>query len=317
MQLEDIGERLIKEFPTLSKKKLGELLHKRHPDLFKDSEAGRRLIRGITNSAGKTGNNKKDVSHLLKLPEPEGNDFSPFILKSKLTTLLCDIHLPYFHKEALGLAFDRTVDRQPDTLILNGDTIDCYHLSSFEKDPRQRGFKYEIDVLKSFLEQLRNKLPKARIIFKLGNHEERYERFILSQAPALLDLECFTFEEVCQFRNYGVEVVKNKKIIKLGDLNIVHGHEFSRSVMSPVNIARGFFLRAKANIIGGHHHQTSEHFEQDVNEKIVGAWSVGCLSELHPKYMPINKWNHGFAEIESDGKEFEVDNLKIINGKIR
>ena len=316
MQLQDLVERLIKEHPTLSKKKLGELLYHRHPDLIKNAEHGRRTIRGLTKSAGK-GSYIKDLSGLLKLPEPEENDFKPINLKSKLTTLLCDIHLPYFHKQALNLAFKRTADRQPNTVILNGDTIDCYHLSSFEKDPRQRGFKYEVDMLKSFLEQLRGKLPKTRIIFKLGNHEERYERFILSQAPALLDLECFTFEEVCNFRNYGVEVVKNKKIIKIGDLNIIHGHEFARNVMSPVNIARGFFLRAKANIIGGHHHQTSEHFEQDVNEKIVGAWSVGCLSELHPKYMPLNKWNHGFAEIESDGKEFVVDNLKIINGKIR
>jgi len=39
---------------------------------------------------------------------------------------------------------------------------------------------------------------------------------------------------------------------------------------------------------------------------------------MNPMYMPINKWNHGFAFVQiSEGGDFEVDNLRIINGKIR
>ncbi len=76
-------------------------------------------------------------------------------------------------------------------------------------------------------------------------------------------------------------------------------------------------MRAKANIIGGHQHQTSEHTESNINGKVVGAWSVGCLCDLHPKYRPVNKWNHGFAIVKQfkDGS-FEVHNKKIIDGKI-
>ena len=52
--------------------------------------------------------------------------------------------------------------------------------------------------------------------------------------------------------------------------------------------------------------------------KVVTTWSTGCLSELHPGYMPVNKWNHGFAVIRVDENgDFEVDNLRIIKVKVR
>ena len=88
--------------------------------------------------------------------------------------------------------------------------------------------------------------------------------------------------------------------------------------MSPVNIARGLYLRAKANTICGHHHRTSEHTEMNINGKITTTWSVGCLSELHPAYMPINSWNWGFAMVtlSDDKKSFEVENKRIFNGKV-
>jgi hypothetical protein len=75
-------------------------------------------------------------------------------------------------------------------------------------------------------------------------------------------------------------------------------------------------MRAKANAICGHSHQTSEHTERDVNNKMVTTWSVGCLSELSPDYSPYNKWNHGFAFITSNGNEFTVQNMRIYKGKV-
>jgi hypothetical protein len=34
--------------------------------------------------------------------------------------------------------------------------------------------------------------------------------------------------------------------------------------------------------------------------------------------MPYNKWNHGFAWVETEASgDFEVKNLRIIEGKVR
>jgi hypothetical protein len=172
-------------------------------------------------------------------------------------------------------------------------------------------------MVRSFISQLVKLFPKTRIIYKAGNHCERYEKKIMKNLPQFIDLGWMTLETALHWEQpYKIEVVKNKRIIKAGHLNICHGHEFAKGFIAPVNVARGFYLRAKTNIIAGHHHRISEHIETDINNKTVGAWSTGCLCELHPQYMPNNNWQHGFATVEINGNDFKVNNIKIINGKI-
>ena len=315
-----IEEKTVDGVCTLSKKKLSEILNKRHPEVFQTPEHARRIVRYITGSAGGT-DRKKYIKEKIewngfKLPEPEKNDYSKVIIKEKRIGNLSDIHFPYYDKVALTVAVKNLIEFKPDCIVLNGDIIDCYQLSNFQRDPRQRSFKYEIDMLRNFVVELRGLFPNTRIIFKLGNHEERYERVILSRVPELVDLELFSFANVISAKELGIEVVTNKRLIKAGHLNIGHGHEFAKGFVAPINPARGFFMKAKSNFIGGHHHRTSEHVEQDINGKITACWSTGCLSELNPHYMPINNWNHGLANIELDGDDFMVKNLKIVNGRI-
>jgi predicted phosphodiesterase len=316
---EFIEQHTVKGISKFSKKKLGELLTHKHPDLFNTPEDGRKFIRMATGSSGK--GHRKQIKVVtewngFQLPKPEKNDASRFIVSQNRIGIIGDIHFPYYDKVALDLAVKYLIKWKPTCLILNGDIIDCYHLSSFERDPRQRSFKYELDMLKAFFVELRELFPEARIVYKLGNHEERYEKKILAQVPELIELEYLTFQNLIKARDYGIEIVKNKRLIRAGHLNIAHGHEWRSSFAAPVNPARGFYLKAKANILAGHCHRTSEHFEQDVNNKIIGSWSVGCLSELNPHYAPYANYNHGFATVEIDGKDFKVDNKKIYNGKI-
>ncbi len=110
---------------------------------------------------------------------------------------------------------------------------------------------------------------------------------------------------------------KGKQIIKYADLNIIHGHEYVFSISNPVNAARGLFNRAKASTLCFHHHRTSEHTETTITGKTITCWSVGCLCNLRPDYMPLNSWNHGFVEIYGDGNDgFHVDNKRIVNYRI-
>jgi len=316
---------IIKEFTVngvskYSKKKLSEIIHQRHPDLFNTTETARSHIRDLTGANGAGRLIKKELKIKWKgfnLPEPEKNDYSKVIVNEKRIGILSDIHFPYYDKAALNAAISFLIEWQPDCIILNGDIIDCYQLSFFIRDKRQRSFKYELDMLASFFVQLRQLFPKQRIIFKMGNHSERYEKQILANVPELIELELFTFENVIDAKKYNIEVVKNKRIIKIGQkLNVLHGHETTGGISAPVNPARGLFLRTKASTIAGHNHQTSEHIESDLNGNIIGCWSTGCLCELNPHYMPINKWNHGFCTVENHDVDFTVRNMKIIKGRI-
>lgn len=77
-------------------------------------------------------------------------------------------------------------------------------------------------------------------------------------------------------------------------------------------------MRGKVSAFQGHNHATSSHTESDMNGKVVTTYSLGCLCELHPEYMPLNKWNWGFAEVDLDdnGQDFEFRNHTIYKGKV-
>jgi predicted phosphodiesterase len=314
----------IKEFTgyngiRIKKTDLARILCGRHPELFESVENARTVIRYVTKSSGELLKGQaKTVAEWkpLQLPEQEKNDYSKYVIHSKKIAILSDIHFPYADLKALDIALQYIFEWQPDCIVLNGDIIDCYQLSFYERDPRKRSFKYELDILRSFFVQLCERFPNTKIVFRSGNHERRYERRILQQVPELIDLEMFTFDNVIKAREHGIDYVGNKRLIKAGHLNIAHGDEFVGGSASPVNPARGYYMKAKTNIICGHNHRTSNHVERDINDKIIGAWSIGCLSELNPSYMPINNWNLGFCTVEIDGEEFRVNNMKIINGKI-
>jgi len=43
------------------------------------------------------------------------------------------------------------------------------------------------------------------------------------------------------------------------------------------------------------------HTEMTIERKQISSWSIGCLCGLAPQFMPVNKWNHGFATSSPSG----------------
>lgn len=310
------------QMPTLT---LARIMYNENIELFNNVDAARTILRYLEGKIGK--DKRKSIAnknYLMngerpknpwKLPESEEAKYEPYILKAKRLAVLSDIHVPYHSVEAITAAFDKIAEEKPDAILLNGDTVDFYGLSRFMKDSRKRSVAHELQALNEFLDVLQQ--FGAKIIYKLGNHDERYEHFLMHKAPELLGIPEFKFENLLKAGERGMAVVGEKRIIKANKLNIIHGHEYP-SVFSPVNIARGLYMKGKVSAMQGHNHAVSEHTETDMNGEIVTTWSVGCLCELNPAYMPLNKWSHGFAmvDLSDNGKDFEVRNYRIYKGKI-
>ena len=310
--------------PTLA---VARIMYNENKEVFKDVEHARSKLRYIE---GKTGEKyKKNLGtktqfvmnghrprNPYKLPESDETKYEPYSIKAKKLAVLSDVHIPYHSLDACSCALDKIFIEKPDAILLNGDFIDFYGLSRFMKDPRKRSVAHELEAARQFLDVLAT--FGAKIYFKLGNHEERYEHFLMQKAPELLGVQQFELRYLLGLDERGIDLIGEKRIIKANDLNILHGHEFGGSIFSPVNIARGLFLRGKVTAMQGHNHSVSEHTESNMNGDIVTTWSLGCLSELNPAYLPINKWSHGFAivDLNENGKDFHVRNYRIHKGKI-
>ena len=320
---------ILEKFPKASTLTIARMLHESDPLDFPTIENARSAVRyhrgemkGQNKSnriAERTKEEKIQANGWNKVPESDYKSIEPVIVPSgnNRILLLNDIHLPYHDEEALTIALRWAYKRKPNLIILNGDTMDMYQASRYIKDRKLRDLAGEIDITRDFLRQLREEFD-CPVYFKIGNHEARWENYLKSVAPELLGIADFELRNVLRFGEIGITEVKDKQIIKAGKLSILHGHEFGHSVFSPVNAARGLYMRAKSSSIIGHHHQTSEHSEKDLAGNVVTTWSVGCLCGLSPEYMPYNKWNHGFAWIETEPNgDFEVKNLRIIDGKVR
>jgi predicted phosphodiesterase len=254
-----------------------------------------------------------------KLPSSDYEELETFHIPKGCRRLLImsDIHLPYHDEEALSAAIAYGIKHKADAVLLNGDTIDMYMASRFIKDPRLRDLAGELEMTRQLLETLNEAIP-GPIYFKLGNHEDRWENYLKVTAPELLGITDFKLENILRFGQYGAHLIKSRQKIMFGDLSIMHGHEFGNSVFSPVNPARGLFMKAKATCVIGHHHQTSEHSEKDMHGNVITTFSTGCLCGLSPEYLPYNKWNLGWMFVERDEEgEVQVRNLRYVDGKVK
>jgi len=322
------------EMPT---KKLARIMYSEHPLLFTNLDDARNALRYIE---GKRGHKNlaavKDSPYFMdtprshnpySLPASDEKEYVPYVIEGpQRIAALFDVHCPYHSIEALTAALEWLSEHKPSMLLIGGDFFDFYGLSRFIKDPDKRSPAEEIRIGVELLKALFTALQPKNVIFKMGNHDERFEHFLwqkMGEMSGLQDLEELkeiTLENILRKRlghKFPLDFVGEKRIIKAGNLNIAHGHEFPSGISSPVNIARGLYMRAKADAICGHHHRSSNHVEQDINGHMITTWSVGCLCDLHPLYMPINSWNHGVALITLDEEgNVDVQNKRIKNGRI-
>lgn len=338
-----VAEKYVRKFPKANSQTIARILVKKEPLEFVSLEHARLAVRYLRGAQGKKHRHKQKVpgspfhekkptmkhtltvvdlapDPLMEIPEPlsKATDWKPYrIFGEARIGMLQDVHVPFHDKAALIAAIAYLRDYKPTHIILNGDFCDFHAISKYRKRPKECDFPGELAQIKQVFEILRKVFPTEKIIFKNGNHEDRYEIYMIDHAPEIFDMEQFTLKSLLELDKYGFEHVDDAKIIQVGPFfNIIHGHEFG-NISTQVNVARTLFLRAKTNCAMSHLHRTSENTETTMDGKLISTWSTGCLCDLKPRYRRLNSWNHGFMTVDlaADG-QFTVQNRRIIKGKI-
>mgnify|MGYP002623791795 CR=1 FL=1 len=188
-------------------------------------------------------------------------------------------------------------DLQPDMVFLGGDIVDCGPVSSYTRKPDKEGaFQEELDHAWAQLSDLREAVPKAKMLYLLGNHEDRLKRLILSKAPALFGLRNLGWDKMLDLGSLGIKLLPEGDPYRVGHLQHIHGHELRGS--SQVSPAHQLIQKINDSVICGHHHQFSVSHKTGLNGKYYVALSNGCLSTLHPDYTFNPRWRQGFTVID-------------------
>ena len=323
----EMAKRLCRKFPDAPARTLAKRLVKESNGAITVEQARGRIRKQF----GVNGNyNRKTVKSPtvraprkageVTLPPSSAEPWTPHRLAvTGRVGILSDVHVPYHSEVAVNAAVAYLKAQEPAALLLNGDIADFYAISRYMKDPTQRDFKGELEAVRQFIAWIRQEFPAIPIVYKLGNHEERFQHWLWEHAPEICDDHRMSLCAWLEFEKHGITMVDDQRPIMLGKLPVLHGHELPKGMAAPVNVARGAFLRTLSTVLVGHSHKTSNHAESDMWHHETGCWSTGCLCDLRPDYARINRWNWGFAMVTVyDRGAFDVQNFRVMtDGSVR
>lgn len=326
----DIAKEYIIKYIELSKKNgrgysktsIARVLHMDHPDLFKDVENARQIVRHLTASHGINSRAVQkgymEFAEMFALIPDQVRELNtdPFVIPDqyKNTLWISDLHSRFMDRKAFEIAVNYGLKRGANSVIINGDFIDHYDKSKFDKDPKILPYFFEeqewgVGILELLQETF------GKVFLKLGNHDLRRQLYINKLAahmPELLDY--IDFDKWLYFEGSKVDFIEDNRVIQYGKLNAIHGHEIQGG--GGIHVAHNRLQKAFDSVISGHSHVAQSKVTKKLNGEVIGSWSLGCLADLNPRFNPINNWTHGFATTERDSTGFfEVENKVILNGK--
>ena len=82
-------------------------------------------------------------------------------------------------------------DLQPDAVVMNGDAVDAPRISrwspgDWQNMRRQPKVVDELEAARERLSEILEASPRATHVWTLGNHDARFERYIIDRAPELI-----------------------------------------------------------------------------------------------------------------------------------
>lgn len=250
------------------------------------------------------------VPDWLNTFEDGREEVKPVLRLQGKTAVLSDIHLGIHDKAALIAAIQYAKSDRVENIVLNGDILDAAQISGHPKYSDTPKFLNELELTKQFLQGLRSEFKEQNIYFKLGNHEDRLQRYLMAKADAVAEL--VDYPRLLNLDDLNIRYVESTQFMRIENTFIVHGHEMK--VSGGVNPARALILKAAANVVMGHVHRTSFASIKSLDGKFYKAYTTGCLCKLRQNYMPHSNSNHGFAIVHENGS---VDNIFIENGVVQ
>lgn len=205
---------------------------------------------------------------------------------------LSDTQFPFVDEPLLEAVYTFVQDWKPNDIILNGDIVDMYEVSDFDKRP-ERAFSVqtEIEMAVDFMRSLKRYAAKdCQLWWADGNHEERFNRYLWRKAaeiqfavadlPALLHLD----ELAAGYVPYG------KHVDYLGFV-FTHGNFVSQF---SAYTAKRHLDRYRSSGANGHTHRLGSYSVTDMHGRSHTWYEMGSLCRRDLDYVKgVANWQSG------------------------
>lgn len=250
--------------------------------------------------------------------------------KTFTRVIIPDTHGAHLDKQAAKAFLNDLELLKPKQVVRLGDHIDCggflaqHHVLGFVPEC-DYSYADDVEAANVFIEETRKRTGRVEDWYIVGNHEARIEKWIIAQtlrnskdSKMLFDL--FGTESVLGLKKRGIQIVNRDQTyhglrkmgtIKLGKCLFHHG------TRTGVHAAKQNLDDLGASVVFGHTHRIGSHVKETI-DGVIGAWSVGCLSQLHPLYgdTKVSNWAHGYGiQLVSDDGTFMHLTVPIIDGR--
>jgi predicted phosphodiesterase len=235
---------------------------------------------------------------------------------SSLTKVLVmpDAHHPYVHKQSWKTFLSVARGWKPDKLVILGDFVDFYSVSSFLRDPeRMITLEDEIDSANAAADEI-SELSIPDVTVLEGNHELRLSKYISRAGGELAGL--LSAQRLLKIKERGWKWVPYGKYHTIGKLHFAHDVGFSgkNSAIQSVEAFGG-------NIIFGHSHRAACHYISTISGDRHVGWTMGWLGDpeaidYRHSARVARESQHGFGTAyvrKSDGMSW-VNFVPIIRG---
>ena len=223
----------------------------------------------------------------------------------KTIGIVSDFHVPFQDDKAVNKAMNILKDEKPETIVVDGDLIDCWEVSKFNQVPRFGvELDQEVEAGYSILADLRKEHPRARIIFIEGNHEFRVKSYLLKNAPRMyhhnwiperLKLKELKIEWV-PVRMGAARFIDNYIVID----NIHIGH-FDKALQGAGMSVRNLMMRRVGNFVQAHVHKGAVIFKRSIDKEITFGVETPALCRLDPFYSGECDWQQGISFLRHNG----------------
>jgi len=216
--------------------------------------------------------------------------------KVEKALVVSDLHIPNHDKELVDLVlFKFGKDFKPDVIFLDGDIMDNFSVSRYQKHPSiQLSLAQELVSVKAFLEKVRHIHKDSRIEYIFGNHEHRLETYIIDNAPELFDQ--VNLEQLLATEGLDIEVhrsIYKENYIQYGDLYIGH---FDCVASKGGSTAQKLLQTKGVSILQGHIHRFGASAIRHLDRTIYG-FENPCLALMDQSYGKDMNWQQGFSII--------------------